>query len=685
MLIPLLLLLGAAIPDIEGGALFLSGDQSERTNLHENATRLFRQCAQQSEVLRPYALSRAAANYHALGQDDTAEELFQYVLDTYPEGPWVRLAWKRMGDMYYQQGHVVKARSYYNKALAGLDPLPWFLDNLAWNNADYALLLPGYEQEGYAWFRHIVQTTIYIAPRRNAAERLLKSTNAEDRVWGIYGYIRCSKLREAREALDKEAVLLKGTDGNQVPLSVLDITLATAQSDLPGTQQRLSTLLQVNKSNTWARVWLMVAVREQAGNKRWPVVEMLAQLFSETFPDGRDAGDIYWSMALRYEAVPDKEGANRMYRLLADRHSDHVRAPRSLLYLANNARDAKNSDEAFKLYEELGRTFPDERLTAEGYYNAAQLAASLGKSEEERAYLKKAAGVGIGHFHAHRALDVLRTKHKIMPKGVHNLPVDGTDSFLLPMPMTLAGHEKYDFMIKDTPVLQRLQYFGIHGLEEGEWEALNCILTAPESLQKLWFPAIAEAGFMHTMNQYMYARNWGVENGLPTEARRRIEYPLAYREHVYTIAKELGIDLFLVLAVARQESTFRAGIKSSAGATGVLQLMPSTANWLAKVDSRITNDHVANLESPFNSIRLGAVYLERMLKRSGNNMVYALASYNAGPGNCDKWRKRFSGKSLEAFAETIPFTETNGYVKKVLANYAAYHSLYPTLEVTAKK
>jgi hypothetical protein len=272
-----------------------------------------------------------------------------------------------------------------------------------------------------------------------------------------------------------------------------------------------------------------------------------------------------------------------------------------------------------------------------------------------------------------------------MPEGVKPLKVNGSESFLLPMPLTLEKHDKMDFLIEDAPVLQRLQYFGMHGLEEGEWEALECILTCPESLEKLWFPVIAEAGFMHTMHQFMYDRNWGLEDGSPTPARRYVEYPLAYWPHVQAISKELGVDPYLVLAIARQESTFRAGITSSAGATGVLQLMPATASWLAKVDDRIKAEHVTNLKSPVNSIRLGAVYLERKLKRSGNNMVYALASYNAGPGNCDKWRTHFPNYSLEKFADAIPFTETNDYVKRVLANYAAYHSLYPAPEQAVNK
>ena len=683
MLITVLFVLGATLPDVSGGDLFLASDQLERNQRYENAARSFRQCAEQSETLRPYALSRAAKNYHAAGDNEAAAALFQQVLTTYPDGPWTRLTWMRMGDMYYKQGQVVKARSYYKKVLDGLQPLPWFLDNLAWNNADYALLLPGYEQEGYAWFRHIVATTIYVAPRKDASQRLLKSKNIEDRAWGVYGYMRSGNPRDAREAMSKEAVILHGPEGVALPLLSLDVTLATAQTDLPGTQKRLGALVQNNKDSLWVRTWLMLAIREQAGNKHYPVAEMLAQLLSENFPDGRDAGDAYWWLAEKYEGLSDKEGAKRMYRQLADRHPDHVRVPRSLLYLANHARDAGKTENAYKLYDELGRIFPKERLTAEGYYCAAKMAGSRKDAVKQQVYLKKSAGVGLGYFYAHRALHLLHTLSKTGAAD-RGLRVDTADDFLQSMSMTLDTREKLHFLIDESAPYQRLKFFGMHGIEEGEWEALACIVTMPVSLEKLWYPAIAEAGFMHTMCQYMYDRNWGIENGNPTVARLRVEYPLAYWQHVHAISRELGVDPYLVLAIARQESTFRAGIVSSAGATGVLQLMPATASWLAKVDDRVAADHVQNLKSPCNSILLGTVYLQRMMSRSQNNMVYALASYNAGPGNCDKWRAQFKKMTLEEFADAIPFSETNEYVKKVLANYAAYHSLYPAPEESTK-
>jgi len=108
----------------------------------------------------------------------------------------------------------------------------------------------------------------------------------------------------------------------------------------------------------------------------------------------------------------------------------------------------------------------------------------------------------------------------------------------------------------------------------------------------------------------------------------------------------------------------------------VMQVMPATARWLASKDSRVTPEQAVHLDSPRNSLRLGMVYLKQMTERSGGNLAYALASYNAGPGNCDKWRRAAPLRPLDEFIETIPIDETRDYVKRVLGNYAAYHSLY---------
>ena len=108
-----------------------------------------------------------------------------------------------------------------------------------------------------------------------------------------------------------------------------------------------------------------------------------------------------------------------------------------------------------------------------------------------------------------------------------------------------------------------------------------------------------------------------------------------------------------------------------------MQVMPSTARWLADVDPSIERRHAEHIETPGNALRLGAVYLRRMLDRTDGNVALALAAYNAGPGNLNKWRKRYDESDLDEFIERIPFNETRDYVKRVLGNYSAYLTLYP--------
>ena len=143
------------------------------------------------------------------------------------------------------------------------------------------------------------------------------------------------------------------------------------------------------------------------------------------------------------------------------------------------------------------------------------------------------------------------------------------------------------------------------------------------------------------------------------------------------LAEELDLAPYLILAIARQESTYRPSLKSSAGAKGIMQLMPRTAKWMGDTDKLVTRNTAQRLDEPRHSLRIGAVYFKRMLDRSKGDLVYALASYNAGPGNCDKWRKRHPNYSTSEFIEAIPFNETRNYVKRILAHYATYKSIYP--------
>ncbi len=155
----------------------------------------------------------------------------------------------------------------------------------------------------------------------------------------------------------------------------------------------------------------------------------------------------------------------------------------------------------------------------------------------------------------------------------------------------------------------------------------------------------------------------------------RIAYPLAFRSEIEHWSGDVRIPADLMQALMREESALDPSVISGAGAVGLTQLMPSTANRVARRLGlpRVT---LATLGEPDLNIRIGCAYVAELMRRYGGNPALALAAYNAGEGAVDRWLAQHGKEPLDAFVEEIPIAETRGYVKRVLATYATYRYLY---------
>jgi soluble lytic murein transglycosylase len=146
-------------------------------------------------------------------------------------------------------------------------------------------------------------------------------------------------------------------------------------------------------------------------------------------------------------------------------------------------------------------------------------------------------------------------------------------------------------------------------------------------------------------------------------------FPIAYADTFITHARRANIPVQWSLAIARQESSFMTDAKSSAGALGVMQLMPATAKQVAaKIGVSYPNNR--SLTSPDLNIRLGTNYLGQMLRKFDNNRILASAAYNAGPGRVNQWLN--PNVPFDVWIEIIPFTETRNYVQNVLMFSSIY-------------
>ncbi|MES2071370.1 MAG: transglycosylase SLT domain-containing protein [Pseudomonadota bacterium] len=271
-----------------------------------------------------------------------------------------------------------------------------------------------------------------------------------------------------------------------------------------------------------------------------------------------------------------------------------------------------------------------------------------GKNEEAQALFQTIADQV--HFYGQLALE----------EGGQKVGVPATIN-----PLTLAELEA----AVQNPGLQRALRFyqmnlRLEGTREWNWE-----LRKMNERQHL---AAAELARQNNLLDRMVSTS----DRTKTEMDFTQRYPTPFNEVMYKSTKLLGLDMAWVYGLIRQESRFVMSARSHVGASGLMQIMPATARYVAKKMG--LGDFVPNqVNEVETNIALGTNYLNMVLTDLGGSQAMASAAYNAGPGRPRAWRASLTRPVEGAiFAETIPFGETRGYVKNVLSNATYYAALF---------
>jgi soluble lytic murein transglycosylase len=158
------------------------------------------------------------------------------------------------------------------------------------------------------------------------------------------------------------------------------------------------------------------------------------------------------------------------------------------------------------------------------------------------------------------------------------------------------------------------------------------------------------------------------------DALRELTLPLRHEDIIRQQAAAKRLDPSLVAAVIYTESRFRDQT-SHAGARGLMQITPDTARYIARLSGG-TSFQQGDLATPQINIAYGTYYLRYLLNRYDGNEVLALAAYNGGEGNVDRWVEQGQTSERSLTTRAIPFAETRGYVQQVLDTRARYRSRY---------
>ena len=277
------------------------------------------------------------------------------------------------------------------------------------------------------------------------------------------------------------------------------------------------------------------------------------------------------------------------------------------------------------------------------YWKARVLGQSADEADRRIAHDLLAELSGTRSFYGFVAADILQSRYNYQDE---------------PTPVTF----EQILSLEATPGIQRaLEFFAL-----GE---------RPRARRE-WYFTTADFTFAEAAVAAKVALRWGwykaaIQTMIDADAWNHLafRFPLAYRDTFIRHARRANIPVAWSLAIARQESAFMPDAKSSAGALGVMQLMPGTAK-LAARKLGVTYAGNTSLTDPDLNIKLGTGYLREMLRRFDNNRILASAAYNAGPERVAQWLD--PSLPFDVWIEIIPFNETRNYVQNVLMFSSIY-------------
>lgn len=363
----------------------------------------------------------------------------------------------------------------------------------------------------------------------------------------------------------------------------------------------------------------------------------------EALPSGEDAAEAHWKLTWLTYRTGDRAAAAKLLDEHLTRFSDSPYLSRAFFWRSRLALEDGQNSLAERLLALLREWAPRDYLTQQAErLRAHRPGAPAGNEEELPAWLTEFP---------------LRRERPILT----GLP-----------PAARRQAEKAD-------VLERL---GFWELAEKELEAAT---------RQLEHPALAVARARMAYEQKKFARaSELLSRAFPAYWRYRLEelpreawemiFPRPYWEVIQREARRNEIDPYLVAALIRQESRFEPQAESSAGAVGLMQLMPGTARTLAG------NQGLAEsrLVEPELNIQLGTLYLAQLLRRFGGSLEKAVAGYNAGGSRIEEWASQTGGGEPAEFVESIPLTQTREFVHIVLRNYRFYRDLYRNRDSAAR-
>ncbi len=555
-----------------------------------------------------------------------AEEAAGQYLAAFPQGPGLAEVWTTLGEVLLRSGRVEQAENVLRRVWIELPGSPE-----SQRARDLLATMPGARpfslDEQFQRATTLYQLGRYGQAAQELAPFVAPDNSREAQARLLLG-ISAFRLRQYAQTVSWLEPLRDVTGPDQAE-AIFWLARGYGRSgDTPRFTGTMILLPDIAPLSRRAEEGLFLLAQVAADNgEAAQAKSYLARLLKE-YPKSTWADDALWLQAwLSYKERDLETALGALDRLLAEEPGSPFRTP--ALYWRGRALEAmKKPQEAAEAYRTILRNSPDQ------HYYWFRARERLGRLSKKGMPSLPAADVG-----NRKASE----SHTLRARKARALRALGFDE---------EAVEEYSDQIRTHPEDRG-----------GLGEACRAFLDLERYDKAVWLAGqILRPLFIQEKGQPPIHEFW------------QCLYPRGHWPVVREQAMQQGLDPFLVTALIREESAFAPRAVSRAGARGLMQLMPQTAEQVAR-EHRLSLGS-APLESPDVNIRLGTIHLADLIRDNGGNLSLALASYNAGHQQVQRWRQRFRLTDDEEFTEDIPYSETRNYVKRVLGSYQRYSNLY---------
>jgi soluble lytic murein transglycosylase len=416
--------------------------------------------------------------------------------------------------------------------------------------------------------------------------------------------------------------------------------------------------------------------------------------FVARYPQAAETPGFFFTAGRIQERAGRLQDAAQTWEALAESFAASDQANEALFQAGIARYRAGDLVGALSDFSRLHILSPDPQGQARAQFWIGKTAQGQGDSAAAQSAWQRAQELDPGGYYSERARDILMGRKPFdEPIGYntgYNAATEREDAeawmrlkFSLPADTDFAspGPLAADSRLQRGTELWRL---GAYGLARAEFEDLReSVAGDPVDSYRL-------GNYLLDLGLYrsaIYAlRNVLTLAGLDDHAAslnappyfKHVRYGLYFSDLVFPVARETGFEPLLLTSVARQESLFEGFIQSSAGAQGLMQLLPDTAQAVSDSLGWPVGYTEADIYRPLVNLRLGAHYLRNNHSLLGGDIYAALAGYNAGPGNAEIW-KGLANSDPDLFVEVVRFSETRDYIRLIYETYNIYRSLYSPL------